>query len=74
MNFLINWELIKVIQKKNNKKNKNKNSVDQKVIKNVQIRKMYYRLFTQKKKGNKNMLEIEFNRLSVHVWVKSHIK
>ena len=67
MNFLINWELIKVIQKKNNKKNKNKNSVDQKVIKNVQIRKMYYRLFTQKKKGNKNMLEIEFNRLSVHV-------
>ena len=71
MNFLINWELIKVIRKKKEKKSK---SVDQKVIKNVQIRKMYYRLFTQKKKGNKNMLEIEFNRLSVHVRVRSHIK
>ena len=44
MNFLINWELIKVIQQK------------------------------KKKKGNKNMLEIEFNMLSVHVWVKYHIK
>ena len=40
--------------------------VDQKVIKSVQIRKMYNRLFT-KKKGNRNMLEVEFNMLSIHV-------
>ena len=59
-------------------KNKNfqkKILVDQKVIKSVQIRKMYNWLLTKKKKkGNNNMLEIEFNMLSVHAWVKSHIK
>ena len=63
------FDQLRVDQSDSKKKNfQKKILVDQKVIKSVQIRKMYNRLLTKKKKkGNNNMLEIEFNMLSVHV-------